>query len=223
MTMDNLSFDQERELGKLLAAANLQRMRGQWAEAEETCRNALRIAPKDIVFNEMLGDILHECGKLDQALEQYKTALSLVPGKPSLETKHAKVALEIGERERARALAEDMILNPKKYTRREKKPMVALICSFFVPGLGQLYNEQPAKAGVIFGAFLVFLIAFRLLQVYPRGMGSIAELLNLTHPLVLIVGILAFAAYIYGLIDAPMVADKSNKAHDEARKQTEPQ
>ena len=180
MTMENPGFDQARELSRLAAAANLQRMRGQWAEAEETCRKALAIAPKDVVFHEMLGDIIYECGRLGQALEQYKIAMTLSPGKPLLEMKYAKVVLEFGETERARALAEDMITNPRKYTARERRPITALVASVVVPGLGQLYNGQPLKAGIIFGAFLLSLVAFRLMQAYPRGMRSFVEMLSVT-------------------------------------------
>lgn len=222
MTTENQDFDRERELGRLSTAANVYRMRGQWSEAEEACRQALAIVPEDVGLQEMLADIMYDRGRLEEALEQYKAAMALAPGKLSLEKKHAKVVLDIGDKTRARELAEDMITNPKKYTARERKPMTAVFASVIVPGLGQLYNGQALKAGIIFGSFLLFLLAFRFLQVYPAGVRSLGEMISMTHPAVIILGLVAFVAYIYGIIDAPMVADKLSK-NDEVRKQIEPQ
>lgn len=217
MTSDSLHPEQEREIERLTAAANLQRMRGQWTDAEDACRKALSIAPNDVVVREMLGDILHECGKLDLALSEYRTALDAAPGKASLETKYAKVTLEIAERERERAIAEDMLRNPRKYTVRERSPVIALLWAVIVPGLGQFYNGDLIKAGVIFGSFLLFVIAYATLQPsYPHHISSLHMFLVFTSPVVLVIGILAGIAYIYGLIDAPIMADKSNKAAKES-------
>ncbi len=212
MTTDKPSFEQERELGKLTAAANLQRMRGQWTEAEDLCRKALEIAPRDIAMREMLGDVLRELGKLDQALNEYKTAMQIAPGRASLENKHATLILEIGERERTRAIAQDMLENPKKYTKRKRSPVMALVCALVFPGLGQFFNGDITKGVVIASVFVLFLIAFGMLQSYHPGMSTLNDLANTTNPVVLILGILSGVAYLYGLIDAPLAAEKSSKA-----------
>ena len=218
MALEGLSYEQEREIERLLALANLQRMRGQWTDAEDTCRKALSIAPEDVGIRERLGDILYECGKLDMALNEYRIALEIAPGKPSLETKFAKVTLEIAERERERAIAQDMIQNPRKYTVRTRNPALAFVWSAIVPGLGQLYNGELVKAGILFGVLLLFLIAAAF-QRYPQNIDSIQEFLYFTSPVVLVLGFLAVIAYIYGLVDAPLSAGKSSKA---ARKHVEP-
>jgi TM2 domain-containing membrane protein YozV len=223
MTTDKLSFEQERELSRLAASANLQRMRGQWADAEETCRKALVIAPRDVVFRELLADTLHECGKLDAAMVEYKTAMALAPGKTSLEKKYAKLAIEIGERDRARGIAEDMIVNPRKYTARARNPVWALVSAIVVPGLGQFYNGEVVKAVIIFSTFALFLIAFRLFQPIPHGVVVPTDLLRNMDPLVQMLGVIAAMAYIYGLIDAPLMAEKSSKAGREAKKHAEPE
>jgi tetratricopeptide (TPR) repeat protein len=222
MTTDRPDFEQERELGKLTAAANLQRMRGQWPEAEDTCRQALAIAPNDVAMHEMLGDILHELGKLDGALNEYKQAMRISPGRASLETKHAKLTLEIGERERARAIAEDMLANPKKYAAREKSPIWALCSAVMVPGLGQLYNGEVTKAIIVFTPLLLFLASFALFPTHPRDPGTLSGVLSGVDPIVQWLGTLAGISYIYGLIDATVRAEKLSKAA-KAQSISEPQ
>lgn len=224
MTTEKPNFEQERELGRLTALANLQRMRGQWVEAEDTCRKALEIAPKDVAMREMLADVLRELGKLEDALNEYKAALEIAPGRSSLETKHATLILEIAERDRTRAIAQDMIANPKKYTKRKRSPVMALLCAVLFPGLGQFYNADNTKGGVIASAFVLFLLSFWVLQSYPPGIRSLNDLINLTNPLVLALAVLSGVAYLYGLIDAPLAAEKSSKAAEAAMtKVSEPQ
>lgn len=222
MTTEKPNYEQERELGKLLAAANLQRMRGQWTDAEDTCRRALSLAPNDAALHEVLGDILREIGKLDAAMAEYKIAMGLAPVKPALETKYAKLTLEIGEKEHERILAEDMIANPKKYTTREKKPIMALVYAIMLPGLGQFYNGEIVKASIILGSLLLFLASFALFPTHPRDPNSMAGLLNGIDPIVQWLGSVAAIAYLYGLVDAPVRAEKSSKAA-RAKNPAEPQ
>ncbi len=203
----------ERELERLLAATNLHRLRGQLLEAEDACRKALEIKPEDVSAREMLGDVLFEAGKLDSALGEYRSALELVPGKTSLETKFATLTLEIAERDRGKALAKDMLLNPRKYAIREKSPLLAFIYSAVVPGLGQFYNGEIIKACVVFGSFLLFILTCVFLQPpYPPGVDNVQMFLMCTSPAVLLFGLVFVLAYIYGVIDAPIVADRSTKS-----------
>ena len=210
MESERLTIEQEQEVHRLMTLAHLQRMRGQIRDAEDTCRKALEMSPQDVKVREELGDILYEESKLDMALAEYRAALTISPGAESLEKKFAKVTLEIGEAEHAKQLAEDMFRNPRKHGVRPRNPVVAVISSI-VPGLGQLYNGQVIKAGIIFGAVLLLTIALATLQHYPRGIQTTAEFFYFTDPLVMILGILAAMAYIYGVIDAPLTADKLNK------------
>lgn len=211
MESERLTIEQEQEVERLVALAHLQRMRGQIRDAEDTCRKALEISPNDVTIREELGDILHEEGKLDLALAEYRAALTISPGAESLEKKFAKVTLDIGEAEHEKMLAEDMIRNPRRYGARPRNPVIAMV-SGIVPGLGQLYNGQVVKAGIIFGAVLLFIIAFALFQHYPKGIQTTAQFFYFTDPLVMVLGILAAMAYIYGVIDAPLTADRLNKA-----------
>lgn len=212
MESQPLTIEQEQEVERLMTLVNVQRMRGQIRDAEDTCRKALDISPRDAKIHEILGDILHEEGKLDMALSEYRLALAGSPGRESLEKKFAKVTLEIGEADRAKTLAEYMIRNPRKYGTRARNPLMAALWSIMVPGLGQLYNGQVLKAGIIFGSAFLFMIAYATLQHYPRGIQTTAEFFYFTNPLVMILGVLALMAYIYGVIDAPFTADKLSKA-----------
>lgn len=202
-------FDRERELERLLAKANLHRLRGQFLEAEDTCRQALALNPKDVVIREMLGDVLYDTGKLDSALAEYRTAQELAPGRESIEKKFARVTLEIADRERQKALAADMMLNPQKYAPKERSPGLAFIVSF-VPGLGQFYNGEFVKAGVIFGTFVLFMLSYAVLQKgYPAGISNFQMFLYLTSPAVQVTAVVFFLAYIYGIIDAPVAAGRT--------------
>lgn len=211
MTTGDQSIELERELERLLAKANLHRLRGQTIEAEDTCRQALKINPKDIVVREMLADVLRDAGKLDAALAEYKAALDYAPGKESLEKKFARTTLDIAEREREKAIALDMLENPHKYARRERSQGVALLCSG-VPGLGQFYNGDYVKAGVVFGSFLLFVITYALLQrSYGAGVTDISSFLYFTNPVVQLTAVIFGLAYIYGVIDAVVTAGKTTK------------
>ncbi|MDI6827222.1 MAG: DUF5683 domain-containing protein, partial [Armatimonadota bacterium] len=153
-----LSYEQEREIERLIALANLQRIRGQLAEAEDSARKALDISPNDVTIRELLADILHENGKLEIALSEYRSALDLAPGKESIEKKFAKVTLEIAQRERERALAKDILENPHKYAIPERNPALALIFAL-MPGCGQFYNRDYFKGSIILGIFMAFIVS----------------------------------------------------------------
>lgn len=219
MTSEDLNEEQEREVESLLKTANLHRMRGELLAAEDVCRKALSIAPKDVGVHEILGDILYDSGKLDAAQREYRAALEIVRDHPSIETKYAQVSIEIGERERQKMIARAMIENPKAYTYRERKPGAALLLGI-IPGMGQFYNHEMVKAIVIWAVFLLLILSWALIQQpYPPGVNSVQDFILHTNSFVLVLAVLAFIAWIYGLIDAPIMAEKSSKA---AREQAEP-
>ncbi len=208
MTQDS-GFERERELERLLAKANLHRLRGQLLEAEDTCRQALALNPEDVLMREMLGDALYDAGKLDAALAEYRFAQNLAPGRESVEKKFARVTLDIADRERQKSLAADMLLNPNKYAPRERSPALAFMASF-IPGLGQFYNGEFVKAAIIFGAFLLFMLSYAVLQHgYPPGIMDLYSFLNVTSPAVRVTFFAFILAYIYGIIDAPVAAGRT--------------
>jgi tetratricopeptide (TPR) repeat protein len=211
MAGKNLKPEQEVELQRLLMRARIELRRGNLSEAESACRAALEMAAQDLETHEMLGDVLRRRGKLDAALAEYKTAMGSAPARASAETKYAEVVLAVGERESAKALANDMLENPHLYLTQGKKPGVSLFLSLLFPGLGQVYNGEIVKAAIICGSFLIWIACAALFQHYPPNIRSVQELLQDTNPLVGILGFIAIAGYIYGIIDAPVTAEKSNK------------
>ncbi|MCX6690237.1 MAG: zinc ribbon domain-containing protein [Methanoregula sp.] len=60
----------------------------------------------------------------------------------------------------------------QKENSEEKSPFVALLCSFFVPGLGQVYNGETAKGLAIFFGTLIglFIVVIPGLIVWIYGM-----------------------------------------------------
>jgi len=210
MPTPDLSDEQEREVERLIALANVQRLRGQFAEAEDSCRKALDITPEDVTVRELLADILHENGKLEAARSEYRKAMELSPGKVSLETKYAKVSIEIAEIEREKAIAQDMLEHPQKYMVVERRPWLAFLVGL-VPGLGQIYNHEFFKGGLIFGVFLLFVIVVGFVAGSYRGVRDIGMLLANTHPFVLVLGLVTTFLWVYGMIDALVVASRLNR------------
>lgn len=205
---------QKQEVDRLLVLANVQRMRNQFVEAEDTCRKALEITPGDVALKEMLADILQERGKPEDALAEYKSAMELAPGKVSLETKYAKLIIEIAERKYEKELAEDMINNPHKYPVVKKNVGLILFLAAVFPGLGQLYNKEYVKAGVISGVAILF-IAIWAITIKFGGYNAVTNISDFfadTNPLVLVLGFLAGILYLYGIFDAVFSASKSNAA-----------
>lgn len=205
----HLTPEQDREIDRLLATANLFRMRGQLTEAEGKCREVLAIAPGDLVTREMLSDILWDSGKTDEALEEIREARKMAPDNASVEKKFAKYTLLVAEREREKAIALDMLDNPHKYAIHDSKPGSALLLAI-IPGMGQFYNGEMMKAYVIWGTQILFYLTWAIPNAYPK-VHSLAEFIASSNPLVLVTAILATLSYIYGMVDAPLYAAKLAK------------
>jgi len=191
--------------------ATVQRMRGQWRDAETTCRKALEISPKDVSALDMLAGILAELGKVDEAVSTIKSAMELSPGNAALETKYARLVLQKGEQSYMASLAQDMLEHPRKYSAYKRKPSVALLGAILTPGLGQVYNQQFTKAGIIFGTFLMLILSYVIFQPAYPSVSSLADLLRFTHPFVQLMGVICTITYIYGIVDAVVTAGKDSE------------
>jgi hypothetical protein len=73
----------------LLIRANLLRIRGQWDSAAEQCADVLRLDPTNPTAHSLLGDILQDQGRSEEARHWYQLALDL---NPSSEADRAKLA-----------------------------------------------------------------------------------------------------------------------------------
>src|SRR5690349_15097820 len=83
----------EARAEQLLREAHIFRMRRQTDAAERLCRQALEICPDDVMGHELLGDLLLERGRLNEALETYQQAFEKHPERTSLEDKIARTVL----------------------------------------------------------------------------------------------------------------------------------
>ena len=52
---------------------------GQLEKAEQTCKKLLRVYPKSVVVINVLGAVLQELGKLDEAVQAFDKAIQLMP------------------------------------------------------------------------------------------------------------------------------------------------
>lgn len=68
---------------RLLAQANLLRMRGCWEEAVENCLSALRVTPESASALSLLGDIYENQGRREDAIHWYRMALDASPSSPA--------------------------------------------------------------------------------------------------------------------------------------------
>ena len=212
MEPEKTDYMKEAEVKRLLTTANFRRMKENYTEAEELCRQAINMAPKNPEVHEIMGDIMMAVGKAETALTEYQTAIQLSPGTAVYETKYAKAVLAVAQDEQEKALVQGMIDNPNKYAERKHSPTFALLSSLAVPGLGQLYNGDRVKAAILFGIFIVFLLAAVIQWSYIPDANNIQRIIDYTHPIVVLLGALSVSAWIYGIIEAPFTADKKNKA-----------
>jgi len=61
-------------------------------------------------------------------------------------------------------------ISPNQPIQEEKSPLVALLCSLFIPGLGQVYNGETSKGiGILIGTalgLLIFIIPGVIIWIY---------------------------------------------------------
>lgn len=81
----------ERDAYRLLASANLLRIRGRWDEAVEQCMAAMRLAPDSATAQSLLGDIYENQGRMDDAVQWYRMALDVNPDSPADKIKLARL------------------------------------------------------------------------------------------------------------------------------------
>jgi hypothetical protein len=77
--MDAKAKPETQTSGALLTQANLERIRGQWPEAIETCVKILRAEPGNADAHSLLGDINRDQGALEEAAQWYRLAADLRP------------------------------------------------------------------------------------------------------------------------------------------------
>lgn len=221
---DPQELKRKDEIDRLITRANYHRMRQEFDRVEEVCAQILELDQNHPLAREWTIDALHERGKLEEAAAGYKKLMEEDPSNASAETKYAKVTLEMAELEREKELAREMLENPQKFVRPDRSPVTAMILSIVLPGLGHLYLRETIKSGILIGSFVICcaVLAFspgtgelirQLTMILAMGYGDQVD--GAKQPIgvasALFAAFLAFT-YIYAIIDAPIIATKSELA-----------
>ncbi|MDO8586605.1 MAG: DUF5683 domain-containing protein [Armatimonadota bacterium] len=216
-------IQKQATLDRLLSACNAHRVRGDLLAAEDACREVLQLDPDNLRAGEMLGDLLHGLGKLDEARKQYRNLLDRDGSLAAIEKKYARVALEIGQHAEERRAVEQALSKPEDKEELRRNAALAMVLSAAAPGVGQMYNGEFAKGAIIFAAFLlsIMVIAFsggtslfvrQMLSVLSGGAVGGSSVGWPSIWLLLFLGAGMFA-YIYGVVDAPVSAIKKGQRH----------
>ena len=224
--------DPARERDRLLTLANVQRVRGQLAEARKSVETVLSLSDnlpnRELApIHELLGDILQAEGKWEEAQAAFEKAHMIDTERVGAEKKFAEATLRIAE---AKAIASGSMLGMPSESfgsgtfgnraRGKRNSGVAVIASLFVPGFGQFVNGELVKGGVCLGVFLLTMVALCLspdsvvffakinAMVAPNGPAA-ARALDPLSPLMIALLILLTANWGYSLFDAAAGASKS--------------
>ena len=184
---------QRMDADRQLTAANIARRRGQFKEAENACRAALELMPKDAPALELYGDILQSVGQVDNALYSYERALEADPTRKTVEKKYAELML-LQNRE--------IELLRSEYIPRS--PMVAVLSSALLPGTGQLYNGETTKGLLILLASFGCIGSALWINSRPHGRGVVPTSIYIF----IVVSCLIYA---YSVVDANNVARRGKK------------
>jgi len=228
----------DQEVERLLVTANLYRIRGDILLAEQTCRQALALRPKDPDILEFLGDLLCEKGEAQEAQAVYRLALEAQPGTARIEDKIARLVLDSTPAQTQRQKAAPTPPTPVYQPARSPTPSGRVSASFhpnpgmafflgsLFPGLGQFYTKQPLKGLIVVAAaaLTVFQIAVKLIPVLaalgsmynipsePEALPS-APSISTPSATGLIAWTLVFlAVWLYGCIDASLAALRTQSA-----------
>lgn len=151
---------------ELLGRATLLRARGESEQALRLVQDAVDLDQKSWEAHELAGDLHLDMGRGEQALESYRRARQLNESRGVLEEKIGRAALVRAARQRVSAASEALLAGRGRPSDVRRKPGVAALLSFLIPGLGQLYNGETIK-GFVMAAF--FLALFGLTVVAFRG------------------------------------------------------
>lgn len=219
MTLGDDLDPKREETERLLRQANLLQMRGQFQEASESLKQAIELSPAHAPAWELLGDMYRQAGDRDAAQEAYKHAHELDPHLASAERKYAEIVLQIAQEQQQHEMWQLAMENPQSDLLVPKRnPGLAFLLSMCMPGVGQLYNGDFVKGGIVIGIWLIgwilifassegnaFMSNFlRVLFSTSGSRGGLNSFLTLT---LLTVSLVHF----YAMVEAPFTAANRNK------------
>jgi tetratricopeptide (TPR) repeat protein len=231
----------ERERERLLTQANALRVKGQITDAREMLQKALLytqgVPPRDIApIHEQIGDLFEVEERLEEAAAAYATAHELDPKRVTAEKKFATLSLRIAEKKSGQSLADAMLRGDSIAdlvatgalggAGGKRNAGVAMLLSAFCPGFGQIYNRQLIKGLILLGIFLFSLLILSLSAERESLFRSIIALFALKpgkmphsiSPLVVLFAVIAFAAWLYSIVDAPFFAGKAGATPEDRPK-----
>ncbi len=208
------------EVEKLLRNAHIFMTRGQIEEARKLLEQAQEIMPDNAEVWASIGDFWHGAGKLEEAHHAYKKAHELEPENAFIERKYAQIVLEM-TRQQEQYQQWEMMLEGKRPgddLMLRRNPGLAFLLSFLMPGVGQLYNGQFVKGGIVLGIWVLGWIVFTLT---PGGSEFVGNLLAfLVNPARVKGGLsgfqmflllILFLTWLYAFIEAPLSSAARNR------------
>lgn len=222
MSINPEDIKRKIEIDRLLSKANIHRMRSEYVEFEGTIREAISLDETRVDLQEYLGDALQARGQLNAAKAQFKKVLEMDPTRTSVETKYARAVLEMGEIEYSKRLTQEMFDNPRKYqAQHAKHPLKSFLLALLVPGLGQIVNLELVKGAIVMGSYFFSILMLALMPADTKNL--LRSLFMVMYPGSMdgqpppVSGLAAFFAsvavgiYIYGVVDAFIIASKDSK------------
>jgi tetratricopeptide (TPR) repeat protein len=201
---------------RLLLEARLWVRRGQPEEAIARCQQALELDPRAWQAHDMMGDILADQGRAQEALARYRQAQAIVPGQADVEEKIARAILAQAERDRLGTEGPQVEALSAEAPGPPRNPSIAALLSLVLPGLGQGYNRQLTKGAIVLGLVIVLTLMFmfqlgaQVSRVAEGGAGgTLFDYFEAVFtPAALAWLVLLIVAWFYGIIDAALVAGR---------------
>lgn len=178
--------------------------------AHDLCEKALELNP-DASTHEMLGDLLMELGRAEEAQKHFKEALSLQPGRVSAEAKLGRATLELDRRILQIEEARRLLDNPNELNDNRHNSGMATFLSAVFPGFGQIYKEEYQKGA----ALMVFQILCLAYLGASKGTSALIRMFGPDKdtasigPLTVLVLAVSVSVYIYSIVDASVVKRSS--------------
>ena len=154
------------KIRELLGRATLLRARGDRQQALLLLQQAIDLDDESWEAHELLGDLLLDLNRADQALQTYRRARELNKQRAVLEEKIGRAAIARAARLRSTELSQALLQGRPPSKPLPRKPGYAALFSLVVPGLGQVYNGQVLKGFLMMMAYLVL---FALAAMAVRG------------------------------------------------------
>ena len=208
------------EIERLLRTAHIHQVRGEREKAKTLLQQALELDAENASVWELLGDYRRESEDWQGAHDAYKQAQELAPDNAAIERKYAEAVLQLTRQQEQYQQWERAIEGKGvgDTTALPRNPGLAFLLSLLMPGVGQLYNGQLVKGGIILGVMFVCIVVFMLT---PGGSDFIYNLLAyLVNPArargamsgtQLMTAVVMFIVWVYAFIDAPLSAAARNR------------